>query len=181
MKNTQNTPKKEFITLEGLKALLSGLLTATPATILAITEAKMNKKGNPYLGTLKVQESNVWINFSYANAVNKQLKKQGDAADFVPAARKWGQHIANTPLVHHINKEGVEKFYLETRFLNASKPTYIFQGSPIAKETIEQYLVKPSSNAAHQGLVEENEVIIRDFELSGIRSIKVLGNHYEII
>ena len=111
----------------------------------------------------------------------ESLKKEGEAADFTPAARKWGHHIPNTPLIHHINKEGVEKFYLETRFLNASKPTYIFQGNPIAKETIENYLVKSNSNAEHQGLSEENEVIIRDFELSGIRSIKVLGKHYEII
>ena len=105
------------VTLEQLVKQLMQLVAPTPATFLAVTEVKMNKKDkdkneNPYHGKVfKEQVSNVFINFNYQNSVNRARLKEGKDADFVPQYRAWGQKVPGTPLVLHENK-----YYLEARF-----------------------------------------------------------------
>lgn len=165
------------ITLQNLIALLRDVKGAKPATIVAVTDVKMNKKGNPYVDrATKMVVSNVFINFIYANSVNKALIKQGDEATFVPKARKWGQHIAGTPLIEHNGN-----FYLECRFLNATHPVYMVDGQIVDKSILEPFIAEKSSNADHQGLDKENEIIVRDFKLINIREIKINKEHYQIV
>jgi hypothetical protein len=177
---TTTTPKQ--ISLLELEIVLARVPHATPATITAVTELNMNKFGmvqdvktpNPYLDrATKRIVSNVFIGFIYANSVNNALKKEGKEADFVPSERKWGVRIPGTCLVAHKDKK-----YLECRFLNAVKPEYFLDGQPTTKETFSAFMPEKSSNAEHQGLSEENEVILRDYKLASIAEIKVMGEHY---
>lgn len=165
------------ITQQELITLLSGLRGATPVTIVAVTEPKMNKTGNPYIGrVLKTQSSNVFVNFNYENAVNNARFKESGETGFTAHPRKWGVRIAGTPLV--LNK-GI--YYLECRFFKASDPTYTIDNVVVDKSVLEPFMPATYSNAEHQGLSAEKEVIIRDFKLTNIKEIVVNRNYYEVI
>lgn len=167
--------QKQFINVDQLRQMLMELKTSTFATIETVTEARMNKKGNPFLGTKKISAANVNINFSYANAVNKQRDKENNEEEFVPHARKWGQRIPKTPLIEHKGE-----FYLEARFMNApSNTTYVFNGKIIDKRELTPFMPENNSNAEHQGV--EKEIIIRDFKLSNISEIILNKTHYKIV
>jgi len=180
-----STTKKEIqikkVTKEQLVKTLMQLITPTPATFLARTEVKMNKKDkdkniNPYHGLVqKEQRSNVFINFNYANSVNKARIKEGKEADFVPKERPWGQKIPGTPLVLH---EG--NYYLEARFLdNEPAVTYYKENKIIEKAEIASYLPpekEATSTKSSQDL--ENDVVIRTFKIENIKEIQFGGVKY---
>ncbi len=169
------------ITIIDLQVKLSQVRTATFVTITSLTDPTMNKGGNPFYGRLKKKSTaNVQINFNYANAVNKVRDKETtelEVETFVPHARKWGERIQGTPLVQHKGQ-----IYVEARFINSpSKTEFFCDGNLIDKTEVAQYLKEPNSNAEHQGIQEENEVIVRDFKLSNIVAIKMMGEEFEII
>lgn len=171
----------ENITIIDLQVKLSQIRTATFATVTYLTDPSMNKTGNPFYGRLKKKTTaNVTLNFIYANSVNKVRNKESEELEvptFVPHARKWGERIQGTTLVQHKNE-----IYVEARFTNKpSKVEYYLDGALIEKSEIAMHLKEANSNAAHQGVSEENEVILRDIKLSNIAEIKMGGEHYVII
>lgn len=165
------------ITLKQLVKVLMAVTGATPATFEAMTEVKMNKTNNPYYGKIfKKQRSNVFINFNYANSVNKALTKEGKEADFVPQARPWGEKIPGAPIVLHKGE-----FYLEARFLqNEPKVEYFKDGKSIDKAEFETFLPKEKvvegAENNSQGL--EAPVVIRTFKITNIHEITVGGIRY---
>lgn len=160
------------VNLDSLVKALMTIKGATPATFEAITDVKMNKTNNPYYERVtKKQKSNVFINFNYANAVNKQLTKEGKEADFVPQPRKWGVKVPGTPLVLH---DGA--YYLEARFLNNEpKVEYLVDGVPTDKAVLETYLPAKKQSKS-QGT--DQEIIIRAFKIESMRSITFGGKTY---
>ncbi len=170
----------KFVTLPELVEILKDVNRPMPATFVAATEVKMNKTDvetkktpNPYHGrVVKRQKSNVFIKFDYENSVNKARLKEGKDADFVAKPRAWGVHVDNTPLIEHKGE-----FYLEARFLG-NEPLieyFIDKGTPIDKKLFEAFCPeKPESKT--QDL--ENEVVIRDFKISGILEITMNGFRY---
>lgn len=170
------------ITTTELQVKLAQLRTATFATITTLTDPAMNKKGNPFYGrTKKRTTSNVTLNFIYTNSVNTQRAKEAgldsDAEVFVPHARKWGKKIESTCLVQH---EG--KVYAEMRFNGKPKSVeYFVDGQLTPKEELGLWLKEANSNAEHQGVDKENEVILRDVNLVNVVSIKMQGEEYVIL
>lgn len=173
----------KYVNLAQLETALAGLLTATTATITTVTEPKMNKKNNPFLGLVKkVSTANVILKFNYANSVNTQLKKEDKDAVFVPKSRAWGVHRGNTCLIDHTPKGAIANVvYVEARFLKGAQSTFIFDGKVIAKSEIAAHLQEANSNSEHQGLSDANEVIMRDIKLSNVIEIKMLGSIYKVI
>jgi len=179
MSDVKEKNEIKHVTKEQLVKVLMSLVGSTFATIVSETDVKMNKKNNPYYGTItKLTRANVNINFIYANAVNNARLKEGKEADFVPQARKWGEKVPGTPLVLH---EG--KYYLECRFLGYEKTKSIYfhntdTGSAlIEKSIIEEYLPKVSESKT-QDL--ENEIVLRSFKIESIREVFVNKIHYTV-
>lgn len=165
------------ISQQELVQLLRDVKGAKPATILAITIPAMRKTGNPYVDKVtKMQTSNVFINFNYANNVNTARFRNDEETGFVAKPRHWGQRIAGTPLVEHKGN-----YYLECRFMKASTPIYMIDGQPTQKSVLEPWLQESTSNAEHQGLTEETEIIVRDFKLINVKEIKLDKVHYNVI
>lgn len=157
------------VNLDGLVKALMTIKGATPATFEAITEVKMNKTNNPYFSRVKKkQKSNVFINFNYANAVNKQLTKEGKEADFVPQARKWGVHVPGTPLILH-----KDAYYLEARFLNNEPKTEYMLDDEITDKTVFETYLPTKKEVKSQGT--DQEIIIRDFKVENMRSVTFGG------
>jgi len=163
------------VSKDELVKVLMAVKGPTPATITATTLVKMNKRNNPYHEKVyKTQDSNVFINFNYANSVNKRLVKEGKEANFEAKPRKWGVHVPGTPLILH-----KDNYYLEAGYLtkNTPKVTYTMDGEEVEKAVFENYLParKPSTT---QGL--EQEVVMRDFKIENIKKVKVGGKVYVV-
>lgn len=173
----KNKMSKEIVnvTEAELVEILKEIKGPTPATVVATTVVKMNKRGNPYYNqVMKTQESNVFINFNYANSVNKRLLKEGKEANFVPKERAWGVKVPGTPIVEH---KGAN--YIEAGFLTNNKPkvSYTFEGKEISKEMFEDFLPK-SSGSKSQGL--EDEVVMRTFKADGVDEMRFGGKIYKV-
>ena len=85
MSTTQN------VNYMGMVRALMQVKNTTPASLIAVTEVKMNKnvmiadkkEPNPFLDRVsKKQKSNVFINYNYQNTVNRRLLKAGESPDF---------------------------------------------------------------------------------------------------
>lgn len=175
------------VTKTELVNMLMSIKGPTPATIVAETELKMNKgrgeNKNPYIGrATKRQVSNVFINFSYENAVNKRLVKEGKEATFESKERAWGERVKNpdtgknTPIITHKGS-----FYLEAGFItkNAPKVEHFLDGESVDTALFENWMPKKSSSS-RQGLTEKNEVVLRTFKLDGVQQVKVNGTTYVV-
>lgn len=163
----------KFVTQTELTEILKEVNHAMPATFIASTNVDMPKTNNEYYDRItKLQKSNVFIKFDYANAVNKQRIKEGKEADFVPKARKWGVHVGNSPLIEHKGE-----YYLEARYLhNEPKVEYLLDGkTPIEKDMFIQYL-KEDKVSTTQDL--EKEIVMRTIKMVNIREITISGTRY---
>jgi hypothetical protein len=181
MAKKEKNPAKRISYAE-LQILLARVIGAKPCGITTLTEVTMNKTAvidgqkvsNPYYGRItKRCTSNVFIGFIYKNSVNRALVKEGKDAEFEPEMRKWGTRLQGTCLVEHNGN-----WYLECRFISSSTPEYFCDGQPIAKSEIQPYLRPAYSNAEHQGVDPENEIILRDYKVRSIVSITLNGQEY---
>lgn len=169
------------ITVTQLTEKLTNLKGTTMATITTETVVKMSKKNNPYANTniTKKSRMNVTLGFNYTNSVINQRIKEGIEEEFVAHPRKWGNRIKGTPLVHHINADGVEKFYLEAKMNGKPQSVeYFSNGVVFDVELIKEFLPKVSKSSV-QGT--EKEIIMRDFELANIKEVKMFGEIFEIL
>ena len=146
-------------------------------TLIAVTEPKMNKRGNLYFG--RVQKAtylvNVALGYGYENTVNNRLAREGKTADFVsqaPFGRTWVKGMENLLLQSTKNEE---QYYLRTTMLpnTTAKVVYLVDNRRATEQEVEEILrFIPQSRPSNQGLAECNEVIVRDFKLENNISIK---------
>lgn len=175
----------QTLTHDQFVEIMLGRRGAFFATIDTITEPKMRKTDNPYLGVMKHSRVNGQLNWIYENAVNNQryreaqpIDENGEIEHFTPEARRWGVRIQRedntyTPLVVH-EKKGETFFYLEMKVLRSIASKYMLDGKEIDKE-----LIRPFLYEASEGRQEvENPVILRDYSVSSIQSVTMDGSLY---
>ena len=114
------------------------------------------------------------------------LFRSGIEPTFESKPRKWGVRLNGTPLVSHVKKGADEvTFYLETRVSKTMPPIYYLDDwaidDPMTLAAIKSYMPDHNSNAEWQGLLESDEIIIRDFALSSIKSISIDGEVLEVV
>lgn len=172
MTQTVTAPVKT-ISREDLYKMFLGIKSAKFATIKTLTDPKMRKTNNPYLGTMKETVMNITLNFNYENSVNSQRTKEGTENDFEALPRKWGQRVPNTCLVMHNGK-----IYIEVKANGKPQSTSFISpdGTTIEKSLLLPFLPVKKSNAEHQGV--EKEIILRDYSLENITGIKIDGSEY---
>lgn len=164
------------VTEEQVREILLAFRGATPVTIVAETVPAMRKTGNPFVGRVtKTSRVNGMIGWSYDHAVNAQLLREfgPEAEPFRAFPRKWGVRIEGTPLVEH--KGG---YYLEIKVERSLAHEYRIDGIPVPDSTLSPYLSKPSHEGSRQGV--ERPVVLRDYSLRNIRSLRMMGTEYLI-
>lgn len=145
-------------------------------TLIAVTEPKMNKRGNPFYGRVKkaTYMSNVALGYDYENVVNARLERKGEEGTFQaekPKGKSWDAY----PFILQSDKDESIKYLRCTMRPNtATKTIYILDGE-IVKDAetilaIKDWLPKsaPSVKQTESGLSEEEQVIVRDYKLDGI-------------
>ncbi len=167
--------------------LVSTLLTrkgAFFATIVAETDPRMKKTGNPYVGAMKLSRVNGLFNWIYGNAVNRQrvrenqpLDPAGEVEYFEPHARKWGNRLRRpdgtvTPLVEHKGQH-----YIEVKVERSLGYEYRLDGTTLDPKAVEAFLPERKEGARQE---VDNPVILRDYAIESIRQITLDGIVYEI-
>ena len=140
-------------------------------SFIASTEPKL-KAGNPFPGLRKITKIGAVLNFNYAAAVNRQREREGIVADFVAEPRKWGQRVEGTPIVTHNGK-----FYVEAKVERSEIMGYIMPDlSMVDEHEVLNWL--PNRHSGRQAV--EKTIILRDFAVENIRSMRMKGNEYVI-
>lgn len=163
----------ETITEGKLLELLSEIKGATFATIVASTDPKLLKTGNPFKGVRKVSRVNVTLGFQYENAVNRQRTREEMEADFKAEKRAWGEKVSPMFVEHK------GKLYLET-MINRSveEAKYLdAEGKEIDSESIKPFLPKRSESSRQE---TEKEILVRDYAIGSIVGITIKGKDFVI-
>ena len=155
------------------------------ATIVAETDPRMVKTGNPYRGAMKWAKVNGLGNWVYENSVNNQrmrehqpLDSAGEVEAFVSHPRKWGTRIRRadgtvTPLVFH---KGLH--YFEMKVQRCLGYEYRLAGSTLDTKAVEAFL-REQKESSRQGLDEP--VILKDYTITNIRAITMDDTAYDVI
>lgn len=186
------------VTREELAALLYEVKGAKPVTIVARTSPSLvGGKNCPYRGATKLSRVNGIINFSYENAVNRELQRsaeEGEVIDyFEPQARRWGTRLYSEdrlrsgknrmlPLVaknipepcvsfRDIKDVPGDELYLELKVEKSLGTQYELNGEIIPNEDIKPHLRE--SSAPHG-------VILRDYRFDNLEEIVLDGTVYVV-
>lgn len=174
-----------------LRHLLAKVNRPQPISLIALTPVDAKKTDNALPGRLmKLAKYRAWVGSSYEGMVNNRIAKEGNAdiLTFVAAPRSWGKHVS-AALVHHVTKEGDERWYLSAQILAAPSPMYLVEHvkehlrqrrlrlTGIAKEKI-AHLLPASRPPKYQAI--DKPVIHRDIDLRNIRTIAVGGETYRV-
>ena len=156
-----------------LKDLLAGVGHAMPISFSALTEAKVRKTGNPFVGVRKLSRVNAFTGADYERSVQRQQVREGDKPDFFAKSRTWGERIGPALV------ENKGAYYLVAQIRSTRKPVYFAQMGEMLKtikaDAIKPFLVKSvSSQPLH------NEVIYRNYKLDNIVSISINGEVYKV-
>jgi hypothetical protein len=158
----------EFI--QGIKKGTFGI------TMIAVTEPKMNKRGNPYYGRVvkATYMSNVALGYDYQNVVNNRLERVGLDGNF-QAEKPKGKSWFNYPYILVSDSDSDIKYLRCTMRNNTiSKSVYILDGKIVTDnilvEEIKSFIPKSSSSSKQlsSGLKDVEQVVVRDFKLDGI-------------
>lgn len=134
------------------------------------TSPRLNA-GSPFKGVRKVSKVSAVLNFDYAAAVNRQRIREGKVPDFVAKPRKWGVQIKGTPLVEHKGK-----WYIEAK-VESSKATYYLDGMEVDAAEVEKWL--QDRHSGRQAV--DDPIILRDYAVENIVSIRMKGNEFVIV
>ena len=157
---------------------------STFVSIVAKTEPKMRKTGNPHAGNcFKVNKISCQINFIYDGAVLRQLAKEGKSPEDFKSGESWHEPVLRadgtlTPFARH-KQNG--KLYIRARHLaTIGDPVYEDStGKAIPTSEIEPFLPNRDNAYANQGTEETIRFVI--YGLDTIQQITMDGVTYQIL
>jgi len=161
------------VTKSALLETLESVNSCQAVSINTLTDVKMNKIGNPFYGRVtKASTVNGLIGFSYGNAVNNQLGREDKELDFKPHERKWG--VRDGVLIRHKGKN-----YVELKVQSVSSTVYFLDGEEIELAELGDWVKKRKAPKSQEGI--EKKIILADYNLDGIVSMRLMGEAYEIV
>lgn len=151
--------------------------------VMALTDADMYLKGNPYRGRVqKFSITPMQVGYDYEKAVNNRLAREGKEANFTADKLPWGSWVEgmrNKVITHK------DMLYMRTYCVRNAKPRtyFLLDGHLASVEEYKQFapFLKLSSTSAKQseaGLAEEFQVKPRDYKFSSLVAVTI--NHTRI-
>lgn len=145
--------------VSSLMTMVMNLIGCVFAHITTETTVKIPKKYGISGVVTKVVSKIVQLNYSYENAVNNRLEREGKDRDFEAQKLPWGEWFVANKIIAHKGK-----FYLRYYDINNGNvlnKAYFVDGRPATDEQLA--IIKEYEKATHkpsntQGLSEENEV-----------------------
>lgn len=175
------------LTHSQLVSLLEKTNGARPVGLLAVTDAKARKTGNPYGAIFKTVRAVGFVGADYGasvrrEGVGRQAAFEADAfkADSLP----WGAWaVAGKVIVH----KGA--FYLRTQSTPGQRkrqPARVLgytneAGQRVEREAIAPFLPAPSKSAKQQACGMGETVDVRTYAFSSIRRVRVNGHTFKLV
>lgn len=140
-------------------------------SIVANTDARPLKTGNPFREIRKEQYLRVVTGADYQKSVERQ-GGEGFKSDGLP----YGTFEEKNKII----KTATGKLQLRTVFRNAQKPIkveWIADGEKVNKEIIKDFLPerKASAKQAKVGVTGKKEVQVRNFDFANIKQVTIKG------
>lgn len=174
------------ISKNGLYDLLASIKGATIVSLVTLSDVRMRKTNNPLIGH-SVQKQTYRVcqfGYSYENAVNNRLEKQGDERTFVAESLAWGEWAVPNKIISH-KGEFYGRFYSMKGQSEHTTVIYFVDGVVANKEQMaiikefEQVSKSGSGRQSAEGL-EENQVKPFNAGFKTILTIKVNGEEYQV-
>lgn len=176
------------ITRNQLRAILAEVKGSTAVSLVAVTDARARKTGNPFvtLGPIrKVCKVNGMVGTDHEGAVVRQQAREGVAdPNYRAVDRSWGTRLSAA-----LVQKG-DEFYLPIQLNPAFKvrPVYVAPKIvgidarlvPVDRAQIAPFLPpdRTEQDAAHQGV--DRCVVRRDYRLDSIAAIAIGGQRYRV-
>jgi hypothetical protein len=168
-----------------LVAMLSGTNGAIPVGIVATTDAKARKTGNPHGLITKTVRAVGFVGADYEKSVQTQTLRAGvNNPDFVADKLPWGEWVVDKKVIAHKGK-----FYLRTQTTSGMRRKQAarvvcyrneagqFIGHDEAKKFIPE--VKESAKQADAGLEGvRNQVWVRTYAFDSLDRVRIAGRTY---
>ena len=157
-----NTTQKTLVTISRMDfvKLTDSFEKVTFSDFLIRTLPRMNKTGNPYLGTEKVTKSRILIGMEYENRMKKT-----DPNFKVSENRVFDTHIND--YIGYNTK--YNRYYLKYEWFDKVPPKsqYYHNGNQIDKKLLESWLVKSSGGVLNYQVVNIDH--IEEISVNGVR------------
>ena len=172
------------ITRLGLVDLLASIARPQPIGLVALTDARARKTGNPFVQIFKL--SRVWpfIGSDYGKAVNAQLTREGSEAGFVPVSPRYTR--LSPALVQFDNGNFAVPVQFNSQLRQASHPRYFGRHAllgplvPVDYAAIAAFLPSVSEAARQVDAGIENPVIWRTYGVDSILRAATGGEVYRV-
>ncbi len=166
-KISQHTLLKMLLQLDGEKP--------TFISLVSDTDARLKKTNNPYPGVRKRSRIAATLNFNYAQSVQNQRTREGNEEVFIAAERKYGVKIDEKNGCVLLGAGEPKLIVKVDKVLD--NPTYLFEGKPIQKHLIEEFIPVKGSATRQE---TEKEIVYRNYDLPSIVEITMKGETYVI-
>lgn len=177
------------ITYSKLVEILAQSKGALPVGILATTDTKARKTGNPYGVILKTSRSVGFVGANYEKAVRREGERQGsdNAETFVSQPRPWGEWLVPNKVATHKGK-----FYLRTQSTPGQRERQRAKvicyrgenGQFLSREEVKPFLPEKSYSRrqAEVGIKNEGEQMdVREFAFDSIQKLRIKGRTFELV
>lgn len=141
-----------------LMTMVMNLIGCVFAHITTETIVKIPKKYGISGVVTKVVSKVVQLNYSYENAVNNRLEREGKDRDFEAQKLPWGEWFVANKIIAHKGKFYLRYYDYNNNVLNK---VYFVDGRPATADelaTIKEYEKASNKPSNTQGLSEEHEV-----------------------
>lgn len=144
--------------VSSLMTMVMNLIGCVFAHITTETTVKIPKKYGINGVVTKVVSKVVQLNYSYENAVNNRLEREGKDRDFEAQKLPWGEWFVANKIIAHKGKFYLRYYDYNNNVLNKA---YFVDGRPATADelaTIKEYEKASNKPSNTQGLSEEHEV-----------------------
>ena len=144
--------------VSSLMTMVMNLIGCVFAHITTETTVKIPKKYGLCGVVTKVVSKVVQLNYSYENAVNNRLEREGKDRDFEAQSLPWGEWFVANKIIAHKGKFYLRYYDYNNNVLNKA---YFVDGMPATDEQlaiIKEYEKASNKPSNTQGLSEEHEV-----------------------
>jgi len=179
----------EQITHKQLRDLIAEAVTGSmPVGILAVTDARTKKTGNPFGKVEKTVRAVGWVGASYVRGVNRELSRQGvEEPAFRSQPLPWGEWDIPGKVIAH---KGA--LYLRTQAtpgMRRKAPARVLayhaeNGQQVTREQVAPFLpvATGSSKQEAAGMAADpaEQIWVGTYAFASLRKVRIAGRTYTV-
>jgi hypothetical protein len=177
------------VTYSELRELIAVHVSGSaPVGILAVTDTRSRKTGNPFGKVFKTIRAVGWVGASYARGVNRELSRQGvEGPTFESQALPWGEWDIPGKVITHKGS-----LYLRTQAtpgMRRKSPARVLgyraeNGTEVSREQVAPFLPVASGSAkqSEAGMSSDpkEQIWVGTYAFSSLRKVRIAGKTYTV-